>query len=745
VTTEDDPSGSSSMMELFRIDVENQVAILTKVLLALEEGQASLEQLEALMRAAHSVKGAARVVGVDPLVALAHAMEDCFVAAQEGLLVIDSDKVDLFLCGVDILAGFGAVADDAIGSYLAGKSGPIAALAGAYQAMREGKPLPQRLTMPALVGGHKPEAAVEAVATDRVVRVTAGSLDRLMGLAGESLVGSRWLQPFSDGLLRLKRQQNSLADTIDLLREALKKGAVSEEVSHYLDEAHHRTDGCRQETVARLDELEGFIRRTVRLSDRLYREVINSRMRPFSDGVGAFPRMVRDLARQFNKKVNFNIVGSATPVDRDILEKLEAPLGHLLRNAVDHGIEAPDDRTAAGKGAEGSIVLEARHSAGMLAITLSDDGAGLDVERIRDKVVAKGFVNAAMAQNLSEQELLEFLFLPGFSTAKTVTDVSGRGVGLDIVQSMVQEVGGILRTTTSPGKGMTFHMQLPLTLSVIRALIVAVGGEPYAFPLTRIDRAVEVSYADVAVVEGRQYFHHEGQNVGIVPAFQVLELPEEKHSAEAFPVIIISDRMSSYGIAVDRILGEKELVVQRLDSRLGKVADVSAAALLESGEPVIILDVEDMVKSIDALLHGGRLQKLGMNADEAGKRAKRILVVDDSITVREVECRLLRNRGYDVDAAVDGIDGFNTARLGQYDLIVTDIDMPRMNGIDLVKALKADDNLKGIPVVIVSYKEREEERLRGLEAGADYYLTKSSFHDETLLKVVEELIGGSGG
>ena len=254
--------------------------------------------------------------------------------------------------------------------------------------------------------------------------------------------------------------------------------------------ARQQADACWQMISERLTELEFFVHRAENLADRLYRTALATHMRPFEDGVQGLPRMVRDLARQLGKDVTFDIIGRATEVDRDILERLEAPLNHLLRNAIDHGIETPAERLAAGKPAAGTIRLEARHQAGMLSITVSDDGRGVDVEQVRRSIVSKNLVTADVAGELTAPELLEFLFLPAFSTAATVTEISGRGVGLDVVQRMVQEAGGVVRAVSEPGKGMCFHLQLPLTLSVLRALLVDIAGEPYAFPLGRIERAV---------------------------------------------------------------------------------------------------------------------------------------------------------------------------------------------------------------------------------------------------------------
>jgi two-component system sensor histidine kinase and response regulator WspE len=378
----------------------------------------------------------------------------------------------------------------------------------------------------------------------------------------------------------------------------------------------------------------------------------------------------------------------------------------------------------------------------MLQIMLGDDGRGIDIERLRKKAVDRGMVARPVADKLSELELLEFLFLPGFSTKEGVTEISGRGVGLDVVQSMVKGVGGSVRVSTQPGRQTTFTLQLPITMSVIRALLVDIGGEPYAFPLTRIDQILFCRHADIRTVEGRQYFERDGHSIGLVMAAQILETGAGVTPPDPMPVVVVSDRGQQFGMIVDAFLGERDLEVRPLDPRLGKVPDINSGSILENGNPVLIVDVEDLVRSIDNVLMGRRLSRVEFEQlAERARHRKRILVVDDSITVRELERQLLQSRGFAVDVAVDGMDGWNAIRDVHYDLVVSDVDMPRMDGIGLVSLIKADPARKDIPVVIVSYKDREEDRMRGLDAGANRYLTKSSFHDETFLHTIIDLIG----
>ena len=740
-------AADEAMLELFRSEVEHHGLTLNESLLQLEQNPGDGDRLEALMRASHSIKGAARMVGVECSVQIAHSMEDIFVAAQTGKLTLMPEQIDVLLRGVDMLNRVARVRTEDTTRWLDEQAGEISRLLADLQQVAQGgtpaAPEPARQEAAAQDDEPAPDAGpARRRTTDTAIRVSPESLNRLMGLAGEVRVESRWLRPFAEGLVQVKHRQVELISILDRLGEAVNNHQSIDYIARLISDAQHKASQCRHRLSDRLGELEEYDRRSHNLADRLNREVVASRMRPFGDGVQGFQRMVRDLARSLNKDVRLVIEGLATRVDRDILGKIEAPLNHLVRNAVDHGVETLQERRAAGKPELATITMEATHSAGMLSIIVRDDGRGIELETLRRKVVEKGLTSAAMAVNLSESELMEFLFLPGFSTRDQVTEISGRGVGLDVVHSAVQEMRGVVRATSTPGQGLQFHMQLPLTLSVIRALLVEIGGEPYAFPLARIDRTMKIHRDHIETMEGRQYFTLGNQHIGMLSANQVLELAEPMQSQDELPIIVLGERLDRYGLVVDRFLGERNLVVQTLDPRLGKIQDIGAAAILEDGSPCLIMDVDDLIRSIDILIAGGRLDRL--ETRDTGihhHRGKCVLVVDDSITVREVERNMLVSRGYAVDVAVDGMDGWNAVRTGHYDLVISDVDMPRMNGFDFVAHIKGDPALKSTPVMIVSYKDREEDRARGLEVGADYYLTKGSFHDETLLDAVLDLIG----
>lgn len=734
------------MQELFRVEAENQTALLTSGLLELERAPASTEQLEQLMRAAHSLKGAARIVDLSAAVQVAHAMEDCFVAAQHGAMELGRQHIDALLRGVDWLVEIASHDESSITVWIEKRGAEMTSWVQLIRGLTPSRDSIQQALTKTPAVGQATEVTSPSVAKSeeagRFLRLTAGNLNRLLALAGESLVESRWLRPFSESMQRLKRMQSEMERTLDSLHQSADMEKLPEPVRIKLGELFRQTGESRSYLNERLQELDLYDRRSANLSNRLYLEVLRTRMRPFGDGVQRFPRMVRDLAHSLGKQVRLEILGENTQVDRDILDRLEAPLAHLLRNAVDHGCEPPDERVRAGKPPEAVIRLEARHSAGMLHVVVSDDGAGLDANRVRNVIADRKLTTPALAEKLNDGELLQFLFLPGFSLKDTVTEISGRGVGLDVVQNMAKSVRGNVRVSTQVGLGMRFQLQLPLTLSVLRTLLVEIGGEPYAFPLAQIASTLKLSRDRVETLEGRHHFRSADQHVGLLAAHQVFDCPDLQPPGDDLPIVVLGERNQRYGLLVDRFLGERELVVQPLDPRLGKVKDISAAALMEDGSPVLIVDVDDMIRSIEKLVTTGTLTNVGRaSLTPSVRKRKRVLVVDDSLTVRELERKLLESAGYTADVAVDGMDGWNAVRMGRYDLVITDVDMPRMDGIELATLIKKDAHIKSLPVMIVSYKDREADRLRGLEAGADYYLTKGSFHDETLLQAVLDLIG----
>ncbi|MGY1954283.1 response regulator [Pseudomonas pergaminensis] len=749
-----DQMRDASLLELFSLEADAQTQVLNAGLLALERNPTQADQLEACMRAAHSLKGAARIVGVDAGVSVSHVMEDCLVSAQESRLYLQPEHIDALLQGTDLLMRIATPGNDVgpadIEAYVAlmerlldPSQAPVKPTAPepapvVEELPPEPEPAPPVTSEPPRQGKRMTEGG------ERVLRVTAERLNSLLDLSSKSLVETQRLKPYLASLQRLKRIQSQSVRALDTLDGQLKTQALNHEAQEALADTRRLLSEAQALLAEKTAELDEFGWQAGQRAQVLYDTALACRMRPFADVLAGQVRMVRDLGRSLGKQVRLEIEGEKTQVDRDVLEKLEAPLTHLLRNAVDHGIEMPEQRLLAGKPAEGLIRLRASHQAGLLVLELSDDGNGVDLERLRGTIVDRHLSPVETALRLSEEELLTFLFLPGFSLRDKVTEVSGRGVGLDAVQHMVRQLRGAVVLEQTAGQGSRFHLEVPLTLSVVRSLVVEVGEEAYAFPLAHIERMCDLAPDDIVQLEGRQHFWHEGRHVGLVAASQLLQRPAGQAPSETLKVVVIRERDAVYGIAVERFIGERTLVVLPLDDRLGKVQDISAGALLDDGSVVLIVDVEDMLRSVDKLLNTGRLERIARRSQQTTEAPrKRVLVVDDSLTVRELQRKLLLNRGYEVAVAVDGMDGWNALRSEDFDLLITDIDMPRMDGIELVTLLRRDSRLQSLPVMVVSYKDREEDRRRGLDAGADYYLAKASFHDDALLDAVVELIGGA--
>ena len=786
-----------SMLDLFRLEAQGQTQALTDGLLTMERGAGDAATVESMMRAAHSIKGAASIVGLDVVVQLSHAMEDAFIAAQNKLLELTPARIDVLLAGVDLILQASTLSETGVAPWLGQNRERIGALMQAIGGIAH---VQDAVQLPAALTGSAPLAAAPAhdasgdealeiaaamaamAALDEGInsgaafaptelaqyadnppmpapapapaelparpnppgagggRAPAQNFDRLLALASEARINAHQMHGFIASLQRFKRNQGLLFQALEQLNDAV-LGSGNAALIDKSMQAVQKAHPLKQFMLEHTADIESYERRLLVGSKNMVDEVLALRMRPFRDGVQAFPRMVRDLARTLGKEAQLIISGEDTLVDRDILARIESPLNHMLRNAVDHGLETPAERLAAGKSASGTITLEARHRAGMLSIEIVDDGRGVDLEKIRRSVVVRQMASEAMAAALAPAELMEFLFLPAFSLKETTSAISGRGVGLDIVLQTIREQNGTVRMESASGQGMRTSITLPLTQSVVRALVVDIGGEAYAIPIVKVERVLKVAPEAVHTLENKQFFDLGGEHLGLVSAAQVLELGQLASGGGELAVAVIGSGLKRYALVVDAIVGEQSLAVQALDPIFGKMRDISAAALLDNGAPVLILDVPDLLLSIDKLLGEGALHQLAHDSAQAQQRARRILVVDDSLTVREMERKLLLARGYQVDVAIDGIDGWNVVRSGAYDLVITDVDMPRMDGIELVALIKKDLHLHQTPVMIVSYKDRAEDRARGMAAGADYYLTKGSFHDETLLDAVFELIG----
>jgi two-component system chemotaxis sensor kinase CheA len=461
------------------------------------------------------------------------------------------------------------------------------------------------------------------------------------------------------------------------------------------------------------------------------------RMLPVSTIFSTFPRAVHDLARDFGKEVELIIEGADTELDKKVLEEINDPLIHIMRNAMDHGIESPEARVEAGKPRVGTIRMAARQEGDHIVIEVSDDGAGIDPDRVRMAAVRKGYISENEAVAMSDREATYLIFESGFSTAQIITEISGRGVGMDVVrQFVVERLKGSLDVHSELGKGSTFRLTIPLTLAIIRALLMRVGDRTFAIPTASIEETLRVAPQEVLKAEGHQVIRRQRRTVPLVRLGDILGV-EHVPSGGKIPIATIGFSGHRMGFIVDSFVGEQQIVIKTLGSHLKRVENVAGVTVLGAGEVVVILNVPDLMdnaRSRSGLrVREGRVEKR--------KGPKRILICEDSFTTRELERSIFEAAGYDVEVAMDGAQGLAKLRQGlKADAVVTDVQMPNMTGFELTKAIKTDTALMHTPVIIVTSLERDEEKSEGIDAGADAYITKSVFNQDTLLETVERLI-----
>lgn len=755
----------AATLELFSTECEQQAAALTQGLLELESHPESTAWVEPLMRAAHSVKGAARVVGFEAAVALAHAMEDQFDRARQSSLLLGPDLVDALLAASDLFQriGSGTPPSDetlieataritALGASSAARGQALTALPARALASRAdsredfglGAAAPQAAATDAAgqasAAGTVDGRTAAGGGNERVLRVRASQISRLLGLAGESLVESDRVRELAPLLTGVRRGHTSLVDLLNVLDLRLGSPQRNSAVGQGLHALRAKLQEVQGNSVAWSEAFEDHARRSQQLSARLFREASDTRMRPLGDGLALFPRLVRDLARRLGKPTELLIEGEDLRIDRDILERIEAPLNHLIRNALDHGIEATELRRVQHKPERATLEIRARIVAGFIQLDVIDDGAGIDADKVRARIVEKGLAEHEAVDSMAEERLHDFLFRSGFSTAAKVTELSGRGVGLAVVRSVMRDIGGTVRVRSQPGLGACFTLQVPISRSVLRSVVVAIGGEPYAFGLASVTRIARVAREQLRSVDGRPYVTLEDKTVALVQTAALLELGAGATVSEALDVVVVGARPYDLGFVVEAVLGQHDLVLHALDPRLGRIPDISAAAILPDGRPVVVLDVDDLCQSALGSGPSADSARLPMRATTPPAR-KHILVVDDSPTVRQTEREALSRVGYEVSVAGDGLEAWQMLRRGRFDLVVTDIDMPRLDGLSLLRSIRQDRVLESLPVVMMSYRGSAEDSSAGLAAGADVYLLKADFDEQQLCDVVQRLIG----
>jgi two-component system chemotaxis sensor kinase CheA len=465
-------------------------------------------------------------------------------------------------------------------------------------------------------------------------------------------------------------------------------------------------------------------------------------MLPFSTLLEIFPKMIRDLSRDQGKEVELVIMGSEVEIDKRILEEMKDPLIHLLRNCIDHGIEKPEERIKNKKQPRGIITIAiSQIDSNKIEIYLSDDGAGIDLEKVKKAAVKSGIISEEDRENLPEQEIYSLIFQSEVSTSPMITDLSGRGLGLAIVRERVEKLGGYISVQTEPHRGTVFRLLLPLTIATYRGIIVQAGDQLFAIPIAKVERVMRIKPDEIKTVENRETIVLNGRTIPLVCLTNVLEISRMKKQggdSHFIPVVILGSAERRIAFSVDKILSEHELLVKSLGKNLSRVRNIAGATVLGSGRAVPILNVSDVMKSAVRLTSTS--PQAAVTAGVEGDKKKSILVVEDSITSRMLLKNILEAAGYLVKTAVDGLDAWTALRIEEFDLVVSDVDMPRMNGFDLTSKIRSDKKLAELPLILVTALESREDRERGIDVGANAYMVKRSFDQSNLLEVIQRLI-----
>jgi two-component system chemotaxis sensor kinase CheA len=753
---EPDKEFQQRLLTTFRGEAEEHVRAISGGLIDLENTPGVEERapiVEKIFREAHSLKGAARAVNLKEIETICQSMEGVLARAKRREITLTADALDVLHRAMDEIE---RLLTGTRGERLEKGPPKTGNLLGKLDALSRGSAAVEQSGQPDVEVTLAPPETEKNVA-EETVRVPVGQLDRVL-LQVEELVPARMgaahrsaeLRELAREVPQWKREWAKVQFVARSLRQSIDGdgGALGNrvlEARRLLDflewnDEFVRSFGTRLNDLSRSAERD---RRSLgAIVDSLLRDTKQLLLRPFSSLTETFPKLVRDLCRQQGKEASLKVHGADVEIDRRILQEIKDPLIHLVRNCIDHGIEKPEERTRANKSPKGAVTIAIEQkSATRVEIAVSDDGAGIDPRRVRDAVVKSGLVSAESAQAIGDSEILAFIFQSGVSTSPIVTDISGRGLGMAIVREKVERLGGEVTLDTRLGAGTTIRLLLPLTVSTIRGLLIRVGELSFIIPVTFVERVASTKKDSVQTVENRATVLLGGQAVSFVRLHEVLELPADRsgdEDAESLSVVVLAASERRIAFQVDEVVGEQEVLVKSLGPQLARVRNVGGAALLGTGKVVPILNVADLMKSaVKTASQPAPAREVG---EPATVQRRSILVVDDSITARSLLKSILEAAGYLVRTAVDGAEAFATLRETEFDLVVSDVDMPRMNGFDLTARIRADRKVADLPVILVTALESREDRERGIDVGANAYIVKSSFEQSNLLDIVHRYV-----
>jgi len=741
------------LIAIFKAETEEHLTKLDNGLVKLEKQPDNIELVRSLNREVHTLKGAARVFGFCEIQDIAHRIEDILEGVADKRTVFNPLTTERIFKGLDTIRTIleKIIHEKAIDVDVSDLCRDLEACLAAKQ--ETGTP---RKSEPTKEHGGK-EAQHEVVHSvseegnpppstqrDEYIRVPLSRADKLLYLVGEVVINRMKSSIKIAETKRLSKITREMQKSISSLSEAVKKELSSPngEVTKWLSQCDAQMQKLREHSLNLYDHVSTEVFHLDPVIDELQARVKEIKMLPLSTVFSWFPRMVRDIASQQGKEVTLVISGEETELDKKVLEGIKTSLIHILRNCIDHGIEEPEVRVTLGKPKYGTIKVSASHESDNVVITVEDDGRGMEAEQIKQTALKKRLISGDDLERMTDKELLNIVFLNGYSTSPMVTDVSGRGMGLDIVRRDITNLKGRVFLDTQKNRMTKFTLVLPLTVAVIQALLIKVQNMLFALPMLSITECVKVNMEEVSTIGGRMALPFRGHIVPLVKLNEVLGLPpigvEEGKAKKTMLVVMVTSFDRQVGFIVDEIVGEEEVFIKSLGKHLGKVKNVSGAIIMATGEVAVLLDIEDL------LAHSALSPQpvTGKRHPPKGKhKERRILVVEDAFSTRELEKSILENHGYLVDTAVDGLDALDRMTGNQYDLIVSDIEMPRMDGFELCRTLKKNEGFKDIPFVMVTALQKEEDKRRGMEVGAAAYIVKSAFEQTNLLDTIERLVG----
>lgn len=758
----------TSFYNQFREETIENLRILSDGLLALEGGAnpadpESRAQLDAVFRAMHTIKGSARVLGFEAVGRLAHTLEHILGALREGQRTLTRTLADDLLRGGDALLeltnaaveGRATTVDVEHLALTLGRNQPETSAAPQPSPQTGGQaeaisPVPAPLESPAPAAEQSeavPQSAVPAgvahqrMANRQTVRVRVDRLDRLINLTGELVVGQQVLTSHGQSLSALQtliQQQERMLLALNAELNRLRFSPIQRQsLDQHINGILNNGEQTAKLLERQIEQFSDHIGQQGLLVNDLEQEVMAARLLPVATIFANLPRAVRDLARATEKEATLELQGETTEMDRKVLEALTDPLLHLVRNAVDHGIEPPAERIAQGKPREGRISVSAAASGGEVRISISDDGRGMQPGKLRDLAVRKGLISAKNAAMLSDQECLELIFLPGFTTAKMITDISGRGVGMDVVRSNIGELGGQVQIESQPGYGSRITLLLPLTLVTTRVVLASIGVHTFALPAAGCRGTIWVYPEHVRTIEGHATIEHEGRTVSLLRLADLLSVEGAPAFREGrrMPAVLIGSPQRLLGLLIDRLIDEREAVVKPLGPLLDAQRRYAGGVQLGDGRLVLLLNPLVLAQTARGMVLSGP------SAAAPRRRRPHLLVADDSFTTRELIRSILQSAGYQVTAAIDGHDALDKLRANPYDLVVSDVEMPRVNGFELTSRIRRELGLDSLPVIIMTSLASDHHRRQGLEAGAQAYIVKSQFNQDNLLGVIQQLLG----